>query len=199
MVYLLDGKRVSLLGEDDSSVTVAHDWYFAVYNLFTLAGDSVSRRIVYHVRPRNPFWYILFSAVGFVLCLSRIGAPAPRAVVRPRSAALTPSLPPPLQAFSRPWAYFAFSSPTAPSTAPAPATSTRTSTASTRSSLCPSGSLSVRGELPAAAPCGLALTHAFRPVCAGDIGSVAGSNILEYVRVWFCAEAHKYVCVTHGG
>lgn len=33
---------------------------------------------------------------------------------------------------------------------------------------------------------------------SGDIGSVAGSNILEYVRVWFCAESHKYVCVTHG-
>jgi len=67
--------KVPLFGGD--SGLVKHDWFFATVNLFTLAGDSMSRAYVYWADERNPLWYILLSLLGGLCCLSKIGILAP--------------------------------------------------------------------------------------------------------------------------
>ena len=51
--------------------------FFATVNLFTFAGDSLSRAYVYWANERNPLWYILLSLLGSLCCLSKIGILAP--------------------------------------------------------------------------------------------------------------------------
>ncbi len=40
--YILNGKKVPLFGPD-SSVLIPHDWYFCVYNAFSMFGDNLVR------------------------------------------------------------------------------------------------------------------------------------------------------------
>jgi hypothetical protein len=58
-------------------VKLPKDWFFVIYNLFTLAGDSVSRKLMYLYRPRNPLVFLGCTAVGAVLCLVKIPVIAP--------------------------------------------------------------------------------------------------------------------------
>lgn len=53
------------------------DWFFVIYNCFTLAGDSFSRKIAYRMKPRHPAVYLLCSVAGAAICLSKIPVIAP--------------------------------------------------------------------------------------------------------------------------
>ena len=79
MFYILNDRNyVPLFGKLDGEKTlVSHDWFFAVYNLSTFLGDTISRKIVYRIKPRNPLFFLIFSAVGAAMCLCRIPILAP--------------------------------------------------------------------------------------------------------------------------
>merc|ERR1711991_1277391 len=79
MFYIFNNPdTVPLFGWVDSDrILVSHDWYFTVFNLFTFAGDSISRRLVYSWKPRNPLFFLSLSAVGAALCLCRVPFVAP--------------------------------------------------------------------------------------------------------------------------
>jgi hypothetical protein len=76
MLYILNGDQVPLFGPD-SSTRLPHDWFFVMYNMFTLAGDSSSRKLAYFFKPRHPFWFLIASFVGAAICLSKIAIIAP--------------------------------------------------------------------------------------------------------------------------
>jgi MFS family permease len=79
MFYIFnDHNWVPLFGSVDHEKTLMnHGWFFTVFNAFTFAGDSISRRVVYRWRPRNPLWYLILSGMGAALCLSRFPIVAP--------------------------------------------------------------------------------------------------------------------------
>ena len=79
MFYILNDKKwVPLFGLfDKEHLLVPHGWFFTVFNTFTFVGDSLSRRIVYSFKPRNPMYYLLISASGAIMCLSRFPIIAP--------------------------------------------------------------------------------------------------------------------------
>ena len=71
---------------------VDKDWYFVVracrrhhglacvqvFNLFTLAGDALSRPLAYHLKnPPHPFWFLILTVVGMGICLSKIAIIGP--------------------------------------------------------------------------------------------------------------------------
>jgi hypothetical protein len=79
MFYIFnDHNWVPLFGAvDDEKTLMNHGWFFTVFNAFTFAGDSISRRVVYRWRPRNPLWFLVLSGTGAALCLSRFPVVAP--------------------------------------------------------------------------------------------------------------------------
>eukprot|EP01006_Ploeotia_vitrea_P004865 TRINITY_DN115622_c0_g1_i1.p1 TRINITY_DN115622_c0_g1~~TRINITY_DN115622_c0_g1_i1.p1 ORF type:complete len:455 (+),score=213.68 TRINITY_DN115622_c0_g1_i1:206-1570(+) len=77
MLYILNGKKVPLFGPRSTEVLVPHDWFFVVYNMFTLAGDSLSRKFAYWAEPRHPFVYLILTVVGAAICLSKYAIVAP--------------------------------------------------------------------------------------------------------------------------
>lgn len=78
MLYLFnDPKHVPLFGPH-SETLVPVDPYFVFYNLFTLAGDSLSRRLIYSLKNlHHPFWFLIFSFGGAAICLSKYAIIAP--------------------------------------------------------------------------------------------------------------------------
>eukprot|EP00455_Lapot_gusevi_P024852 TRINITY_DN2596_c0_g1_i1.p1 TRINITY_DN2596_c0_g1~~TRINITY_DN2596_c0_g1_i1.p1 ORF type:complete len:462 (-),score=139.20 TRINITY_DN2596_c0_g1_i1:151-1458(-) len=77
MLYIFnDGKEIPLWGPNSTTI-VSHDWFFVVHNLFTLLGDSLSRKIVYVFPLRHPYLYLIPSFIGAALCLSKIAFVAP--------------------------------------------------------------------------------------------------------------------------
>jgi len=77
MLYILNGHKVGLLSPSSDNWAVPHDWFFCVYNMFTLAGDSLSRKFAYRTRARHPMVYLVFSVCGAILCFTKIGLLAP--------------------------------------------------------------------------------------------------------------------------
>lgn len=80
MFYILnDDDYVPLFGKLDHENTLfSHGWFFTIFNMLTFAGDSLSRRFVYHLaKSRNPLWYLAFSVVGTALCLCYLPIVAP--------------------------------------------------------------------------------------------------------------------------
>eukprot|EP00949_MAST-11_sp_MAST-11-sp1_P002543 g2543.t1 len=64
MLYVFDGTTVPLFG----SVSVPHDLFFSIYNLFTFAGETISRKWAYIDRERrSPFLFLIFSGLGALL------------------------------------------------------------------------------------------------------------------------------------
>eukprot|EP01029_Cantina_marsupialis_P018758 TRINITY_DN4322_c0_g1_i1.p1 TRINITY_DN4322_c0_g1~~TRINITY_DN4322_c0_g1_i1.p1 ORF type:complete len:423 (+),score=95.03 TRINITY_DN4322_c0_g1_i1:272-1540(+) len=68
MFYILDDKKVIPILGDSNSTMVPHDWYFVVYNCFTLAGDSLSRKVAYKMKPLFPGFYLILSITGGIIC-----------------------------------------------------------------------------------------------------------------------------------
>jgi hypothetical protein len=69
--------QVALFGPNTSTL-MPHDAFFAMYNCFTFLGDTLSRQLVYRApRLLHPFWFLLLSATGAVLCLIKIPIIAP--------------------------------------------------------------------------------------------------------------------------
>jgi hypothetical protein len=68
MLYIFNDSEVPLFGVD-SSITIKHDLYFAIFNLFSTFGDSLSRKLAYYFRPRNPFLFLLLSRMTCRLSL----------------------------------------------------------------------------------------------------------------------------------
>lgn len=56
---------------------IPHDGFFVIYNLFTLMGDSSSRRVAYRFKPRHPMIFLVLSVMGAVLCLCKVAILAP--------------------------------------------------------------------------------------------------------------------------
>ena len=79
MFYIFNDKKwVPLFGTlDNEKARMNHGWFFTIFNAFTFAGDSISRRVVYKFRPQNPLWFLIFSAAGAAMCLSRFPIIAP--------------------------------------------------------------------------------------------------------------------------
>ena len=86
MLYVLNdsgkGGRVALLGQADHpgqvEALVPHDAFFAVYNCFSFAGDTLSRYLVYRSsRLHPPGAYLALSALGATLCLIKVPLLAP--------------------------------------------------------------------------------------------------------------------------
>lgn len=118
----------------------------AIHNCFTLAGDSISRKVMYSIEPRHPFVYLLLCAVGATLLLIKIPFVAPIGIF--------------LVFFTNGSVY---------------ATSTRhiDSYVDKKYNLI---ALSVW-------------------LFIGDIGSVAGSNTLPYIRDLVCATPSLHMCL----
>ena len=83
MYYLLNdsgpGGVVPLLGPDSAWPLVRHDAFFAVSNLCSFAGDSISRQIVYAHGARliHPLFFLPLTAVGAALALCKVPLLAP--------------------------------------------------------------------------------------------------------------------------
>ena len=71
LLYILDGKQIPLFGPS-STTMLPHDWFFVIHNTFTLVGDSVSRKIMYVISPKHPWWYLILSFAGAAMLLSKI-------------------------------------------------------------------------------------------------------------------------------
>eukprot|EP00949_MAST-11_sp_MAST-11-sp1_P002202 g2202.t1 len=76
MFYILNDKNyVPLWGIlDGEKAKIGHDLFFVIYGVFTFAGDSLSRKFVYAIRPINPLWFLVLSLIGAVLCLCEVPA-----------------------------------------------------------------------------------------------------------------------------
>ena len=73
MFYILSEPNVSMFGMNHTSWIVDKHAYFAVFNCFTFIGDSMSRKLIYHMkRLRHPWLYLLCAVVGAALLLSDI-------------------------------------------------------------------------------------------------------------------------------
>lgn len=145
MLYIFNAKKVPLVGFDRA--LVPQRWFFVVHNLFTLVGDSTSRRLAYRLKPRNPFIFLVLSVLGAALCLSRVALVAPLGIF---------------------FVFFANGS--------VYATATRHI------------DVHVEGKYNLIA----LSTWLF----VGDLGSVAGSNLLQHIRFWVCDAAREYVCAS---
>ena len=79
MLYILNDSKgeVALLGPNTTKWVVPHDAFFAVYNMFTFFGDTLSRQVVYRLPLINPLCYLILSAVGAGTCLAKIPIIAP--------------------------------------------------------------------------------------------------------------------------
>ena len=80
LLYIYNDSRpgvgqVPLFGE--GTYLVSHDWFFAITNCLTFAGDTVSRKYAYWAKPRSPLLYLLLSIIGAAACLSKIAILAP--------------------------------------------------------------------------------------------------------------------------
>eukprot|EP00906_Rhabdomonas_costata_P013604 RCo019518 len=78
LLYIFDGSKVPMLGRSvQDRLLVPHDWYFVGYNLFSLLGDSLGRKLAYVIHPRNPLIYLLLSVAGALLYTLEMGIAAP--------------------------------------------------------------------------------------------------------------------------
>ena len=55
-----------------SSTLMNHDRFFAVFNMHTFLGDTISRKVAYYFEPRNPMIYLVFTILGALLASARI-------------------------------------------------------------------------------------------------------------------------------
>lgn len=69
-LYIWDMDEIPLW--TGSSMKLSHNAFICIYNCCTAFGDIVSRRIAYYIKPIHPLWFVSLSAVGAVLCLSKI-------------------------------------------------------------------------------------------------------------------------------
>lgn len=80
MFYIYDADEVPLFGPN-SSTRIKKDWFFLIYNTFTMVGDAFSRRLIYHIKPQHPYVFLVLAFVGAALCLSKIAVLAPFGVM----------------------------------------------------------------------------------------------------------------------
>lgn len=145
MLFVFNGDEVPIFGSD-SKVRMDRDWFFVIYNIFTLAGDAISRKVAYVFKPRHPFVYLSLSIIGAACCLTKIGFIAPLGIF--------------FIMFANGAIY---------------ATTTRHID-----------------------------THILKEfnliglsfwLFIGDFGSVAGSNLLQYIQDVVCSENGEFICV----
>lgn len=149
MLYILNGQKVPMFGPS-SDDQLPHDWFFVIYNLFTLAGDSISRRVAYRMKPVHPLWFLILSIVGAILCLSKIAILSPFGIF--------------LVFFANGSIY---------------ANSTR--------------------HIDNFVPKQFNLIALSFWLFIGDFGSVAGSNVIPYIRDWICHTHYPELCQADKG
>ena len=70
-LWVLNGDKVSLFGPKNTKYLVPRPWFLAITNVFTLLGDSLSRKLVYWLpTPHFPFYWLGFSVLGAAAVLS---------------------------------------------------------------------------------------------------------------------------------
>ena len=71
--------QVALYGiHDEAKGIVNHDAYFAVFNVFTFLGDTLSRKVAYWWKtPPHPAWFLLLSAAGIAMVTAKLPIIAP--------------------------------------------------------------------------------------------------------------------------
>lgn len=72
---------MALFGQNTSTLW-NHDMYFALFNFFTLLGDTGSRKFAYWFqswldKDVNPLLFLVLSATGVLLCLIKVPFVAP--------------------------------------------------------------------------------------------------------------------------
>jgi hypothetical protein len=58
---------VQMIEGDGSTTLMNHDRFFAIFNMHTFLGDTISRMVAYYFEPRNPMLYLVFTILGSVL------------------------------------------------------------------------------------------------------------------------------------
>jgi hypothetical protein len=81
MLYIFDASKAPFLPHD--RWLIPKDWYFVIYNTFSMLGDASGRKLAYLLSGRAAkianipfvFWILTFLGMGF--CLSKIGLLGP--------------------------------------------------------------------------------------------------------------------------
>lgn len=71
-LYIYDNPGgVPLMGSA-SDIIISKSMFMMVYNVCTFTGDTVSRKLAYKMKPRNPMIFLLATVIGTFLCLTKI-------------------------------------------------------------------------------------------------------------------------------
>ncbi len=73
--FIFDVEEIPLW--PDSSVVMPKNAFKAWYYTLSFLGDFSARRVAYYDRARNPFWFIILTAIGTGMILSKVALIAP--------------------------------------------------------------------------------------------------------------------------
>jgi hypothetical protein len=67
-LYIFDTKHISIA----KGVSITKDLYMALFNTCSFLGDTLSRKLAYRSPRLHPFWFLIATAAGAAMCLSRV-------------------------------------------------------------------------------------------------------------------------------
>lgn len=67
-----DGGKISMIFGTGTTALMNHDRYFAVFNMHTFLGDTISRKVAYYFKPLPVLSYVVIIIIGAVLSLLRM-------------------------------------------------------------------------------------------------------------------------------
>ena len=63
---------ISMISGSGTTTLMDHDRYFAVFNMHTFLGDTISRKVAYYFEPKHPMVYVFITIIGAVLASLRM-------------------------------------------------------------------------------------------------------------------------------